>query len=197
VQRPLYDEFVAALVTRAESLPMGDPLDESTLLGPLVSERQVERVRSFLDGVADEGGTVVTGGSIDGNYVTPTIVTDVAPDSRVASEEVFGPVVCVFATDGEDEAIELANGVRYGLGASVWTSDVARVLRVARRLEAGDVWVNTHYIRQSETPFGGWKQSGIGRELGMAGMSEYLAYKRVAFDTAPDFHLKTWFEGSA
>jgi acyl-CoA reductase-like NAD-dependent aldehyde dehydrogenase len=87
--------------------------------------------------------------------------------------------------------------VRYGLGASVWTSDISRAVRVARRLEAGDVWVNTHYIRQSETPFGGWKQSGIGRELGMAGMREYLAYKRVAIDTAPDFHLKTWFEGSA
>jgi aldehyde dehydrogenase (NAD+) len=112
----------------------------------------------------------------------------------VASEEVFGPVVCVFAADGEDEAIEIANGVRYGLGASVWTGDVSRALRVVRRLEAGDVWVNTHYIRQSETPFGGWKESGLGRELGMAGMQEYLAYKRVAVDTSADFHLKTWFE---
>jgi acyl-CoA reductase-like NAD-dependent aldehyde dehydrogenase len=197
VQRPLYEAFVAALVERAQALPVGDPLDEGTLLGPLVSERQVERVRSFLDGIAAAGGTVVTGGSIDGTYVSPTVVTGVAPDSRIASEEVFGPVVCLFAADGEDEAIEIANGVRYGLGASVWTSDISRAVRVARRLEAGDVWVNTHYIRQSETPFGGWKQSGIGRELGMAGMREYLAYKRVAIDTAPDFHLRTWFEGSA
>jgi aldehyde dehydrogenase (NAD+) len=102
----------------------------------------------------------------------------------------------VFAADGEDEAVAIANSVRYGLGASVWTSDVSRALRVVRRLEAGDVWVNTHYIRQSETPFGGWKESGLGRELGMAGLQEYLAYKRVAMDTALDFHLKTWFEGS-
>jgi acyl-CoA reductase-like NAD-dependent aldehyde dehydrogenase len=194
VQRPLYERFVAELVERAERLPVGDPTDPETLIGPLVSDRQVDRVRSFLEGVEADGGTVVTGGEIDGLYVQPTVVTNVQPDSRVASEEVFGPVVCVFAADGEDEAIEIANGVRYGLGASVWTADVSRALRVVRRLEAGDVWVNTHYIRQSETPFGGWKESGLGRELGMAGMQEYLAYKRVAVDTSPDFHLKTWFE---
>lgn len=194
VERPLYDTFVAALAARAEALPIGDPLDPETLIGPLASERQVERVRSFLDGVEADGGTIVTGGRIDGLYVTPTIVGGVRPDSRIASEEVFGPVVCVFPADDEDEAISLANGVRYGLAASVWTSDVSRALRVVRRLEAGDVWVNTHYIRQSETPFGGWKESGLGRELGMAGVREYLAFKRVAFDTTPDFHLKTWFE---
>lgn len=194
VERSLHDEFVSSLVARAEALPAGDPLHPGTLLGPLVSERQVERVRSFLDGVAADGGTIATGGGIDGLFVEPTVVTGVRPDARIASEEVFGPVVCVFAADGEEEAIEIANGVRYGLGASVWTSDVSRALRVMRRLDAGDVWINTHYVRQSETPFGGWKESGLGRELGMAGMREYLAYKRVAFDTLPDFHLKTWFE---
>jgi acyl-CoA reductase-like NAD-dependent aldehyde dehydrogenase len=196
VQRPLYERFVVELVQRAQRLPVGDPLDPETLIGPLVSERQVERVRSFLEGVDADGGTIATGGEIDGLLVRPTVVTNMRPDSRVASEEVFGPVVCVFAADGEDEAVEIANSVRYGLGAAVWTADVSRALRVVRRLQAGDVWVNTHYIRQSETPFGGWKESGLGRELGMAGMQEYLAYKRIAFDTAPDFHLKTWFERS-
>jgi acyl-CoA reductase-like NAD-dependent aldehyde dehydrogenase len=194
VERGLYDDFVAALAARAEALPIGDPLDPGTLIGPLVSARQVERVRSFLAGVEDDGGTVVTGGRIDGLHVEPTVVIGVSPHSRIASEEVFGPVVCVFAADDEDEAVALANGVRYGLGASVWTSDVSRALRIVRRLEAGDVWVNAHYIRQAETPFGGWKESGLGRELGLAGLREYLAFKRVAFDTAPDFHLKTWFE---
>ena len=195
VERRLYDDFVAALAARADALPVGDPLDPGTLIGPLVSERQVDRVRAFLDGVEDDGGTILTGGRIEERYVTPTVVVGVRPDSRIASEEVFGPVVCVFAADDEDEAIALANAVRYGLGASVWTSDVSRALRVVRRLDAGDVWVNAHYIRQAETPFGGWKESGIGRELGLAGLREYLAFKRVAFDTAPDFHLKTWFEG--
>jgi acyl-CoA reductase-like NAD-dependent aldehyde dehydrogenase len=194
VQRPVYGEFVAALKARAEALPAGDPLDPRTLVGPLVSQRQVERVRGFLDGIAANGGTIVTGGTIDGLHVAPTIVTDVAPHSEVAQQEIFGPVVCVFPFDTEDEAIALANDVRYGLGASVWSADVSRVLRVTRRLEAGDIWVNTHYVRQSETPFGGWKESGIGRELGMAGMREYVAYKRIAFDTLPNFHLKTWWD---
>jgi acyl-CoA reductase-like NAD-dependent aldehyde dehydrogenase len=194
VQRGIYDRFLEALCRRADTLPTGDPLNEGTLLGPLVSDRQVERVRSFIESVGQDGGTIAMGGTIDGLHVAPTVVTGIGPSSRVASQEVFGPVVCVFSADDEDEAIELANGVRLGLGASVWTSDVTRALRVTRRLEAGDVWINTHYVRQSETPFGGWKESGLGRELGLAGIQEYLLHKRVAFDTLPDFHLKTWWD---
>ncbi|HEX9032571.1 MAG TPA: aldehyde dehydrogenase family protein [Streptosporangiaceae bacterium] len=197
VQRPLYEQFLAELTRRAQAMPAGDPLDPATLIGPMVSQRQVDRVRAFLDQADAEGSTIVTGGTVDGLHIAPTIVTGLRPDSTLATSEIFGPVVCVFAADGEDEAIAIANGVRYGLGASVWTADVSRALRVSRRIAAGDVWINTHYIRQSETPFGGWKESGIGRELGLAGMQEYLAYQRVAFDTTPDFHLKTWFESQA
>jgi acyl-CoA reductase-like NAD-dependent aldehyde dehydrogenase len=197
VQRPVYDEFVQALKERAEAMPVGDPLSPETLIGPLVSERQVERVRAFVDAIDEEGGTVVTGGSISGLYVAPTIVTDVSPESRLATQEVFGPVVCVFVADGEDEAIAIANGVRYGLGASVWTADVSRAIRVSRRLDAGDVWINTHYVRQSETPFGGWKESGLGRELGMAGLREYIAFKRMAFDTSAEFHLRAWWDSQS
>ncbi|MCW2993520.1 MAG: Aldehyde dehydrogenase [Conexibacter sp.] len=193
VHTDVYDEFLDAFKARAEALPVGDPLELTTLIGPLVSERQVERVRRLLDTVEEDGGTFLTGGTIDGLYVTPTIITDIAPDSRVASQEVFGPVVCFFRAEDEDHAIALANGVRYGLGASVWTTNVNRALRLTRRLEAGDVWVNTHYVRQSETPFGGWKESGLGRELGMAGMREYIAFKRIAFDTSEQFHLKAWW----
>jgi acyl-CoA reductase-like NAD-dependent aldehyde dehydrogenase len=194
VQRPRYEEFLAGLTKRALAMPAGDPLDPGTLIGPLVSQRQADRVRGFLDRASAEGGTVVTGGTFDGLYVAPTIVTGLRPDSTLATREIFGPVVCVFAADGEDDAIAIANAVRYGLGASVWTADVSRALRVSRRIAAGDVWINTHYIRQAETPFGGWKESGIGRELGLAGLQEYIAYQRVAFDTAPEFHLKSWFE---
>jgi acyl-CoA reductase-like NAD-dependent aldehyde dehydrogenase len=144
--------------------------------------------------VEGQGGRFVTGGTVDGLYVAPTIVADVGPDAGIVQDEIFGPVVVVFPFTSEEEAIEIANGVRYGLGASVWTSRIDRALRIVRRLQAGDIWVNTHYVRQAETPFGGWKESGIGRELGLAGVREYLAWKRVAIDTAPDFHLKTWFE---
>jgi acyl-CoA reductase-like NAD-dependent aldehyde dehydrogenase len=194
VERPLYDAFVQALVQRAEALPIGDPLDPRTLIGPLVSQRQVDRVRSFIDSVAEDGGTIVTGGTVDGLYVAPTVVTGVRPNSRIASQEVFGPVVCVLPFDGEEEAIAIANNVRYGLAASVWTADISRALRVTRRLEVGDAWINTHDIRQSESAFGGWKESGLGRELGMAGLREYIAYQRVAIDTRADFHLRTWWE---
>jgi acyl-CoA reductase-like NAD-dependent aldehyde dehydrogenase len=194
VQRPIYETFVEALKERAEALPVGDPLSPETLIGPLVSERQVERVRSFVERVEEDGGTIVTGGEIRGLYVSPTIVTGVSPGSRLATQEVFGPVVCVFSAEDEEEAIAIANGVRFGLGASVWTSDVSRAIRVSRRLQAGDIWINTHYVRQSETPFGGWKESGIGRELGMAGLREYVAFKRMAFDSSPEFHLRSWWE---
>jgi aldehyde dehydrogenase (NAD+) len=197
VERPLYDRFLEQFAERAQALPVGDPLERTSLIGPLVSERQADRVRGYLDTVADDGGTIVCGGSVDGLYVTPTIVTGVTATSRIAQEEVFGPVVCVFPFDHEDEAVELANDVPYGLSASVFTADVSRALRVTRRLEAGDIWVNAAFVRQTETPFGGWKQSGVGRELGMAGVCEYVSFKRVAIDTAPDFHLKTWWESES
>jgi acyl-CoA reductase-like NAD-dependent aldehyde dehydrogenase len=159
-----------------------------------VSARQAAKVRGFLDGIAADGGTVLTGGTVDGLYVQPTVVAGLAPDATAARDEIFGPVVLLFGADGEDDAVRIANGVRYGLGASVWTGDVSRAVRVARRLEFGDVWVNTHYVRQVETPFGGWKESGVGRELGLAGVQEYLAERRVCIDTSPTFHLADWFE---
>jgi acyl-CoA reductase-like NAD-dependent aldehyde dehydrogenase len=195
IERSIYEDFVSELSDRADALPVGDPLEESTLIGPLVSERQLERVRSFLDRIEDDGGRLITGGRVEGLYVWPTIVAGLGPESQLAREEIFGPVLAVFPVEGEDEAVRLANDVRYGLGASVWTQDITRALTVARRLEAGDVWINTHYVRQAETPFGGWKESGVGRELGLAGIEEYLVWKRVALDTAPRFHLKAWFEG--
>jgi acyl-CoA reductase-like NAD-dependent aldehyde dehydrogenase len=194
IERSLFDDFAIALAERAKALPVGDPLDERTLIGPLVSERQLARVRPFLESVEPEGGRVLTGGNVDGLYVEPTLVAGVRPDSAIMRDEIFGPIVAVFPFESEDEAVTVANGVPYGLGASVWTSSVDRALRIVRRLEAGDIWVNTHYVRQAETAFGGWKESGIGRELGLAGIGEYVAWKRVAIDTAPDFHLKTWFE---
>src|SRR5207249_2407764 len=109
-------------------------------------QRQLDRIRSFLETVEDDGGRIVTGGKLEDLYVWPTIVTGLSPDARVAKEEVFGPVLGVFAVDSEEEAIAVANDVRYGLGASVWTRDVSRALRVVRQLDFGDIWINTHYI---------------------------------------------------
>jgi acyl-CoA reductase-like NAD-dependent aldehyde dehydrogenase len=197
VQRDAYDAFADSFVARARSLPVGNPLDERTLVGPLVSARQVDRVRHFLDGIRRDGGEILTGGTIDGLYVQPTVVAGLGSDTEAAREEIFGPIVLLLAADDEAHAVQLANSVRYGLGASVWTSDINRAVRVARQLEFGDIWINTHYVRQVETPFGGWKESGIGRELGLAGVREYLVDRRVCIDTAPTFHLRDWFEGPA
>ncbi len=108
----------------------------------------------------------------------------------IAREEIFGPVLSVIAFDTEDEALALANDNEFGLGSAVWTSDLDRAIRVARRLRVGDVWVNTHYVRLAESPFGGVKQSGIGRELGMEGLDAYLESKRVCIDSSPTFHLR-------
>ena len=116
---------------------------------------------------------------------------------RILEERSGKHCLGVFPFDTEDEAVALANDVRYGLGASVWSADTSRVLRLTRRLDFGDIWVNTHYVRQSETPFGGWKESGVGRELGLAGLREYLAYKRICLDSSPGFHLKEWWEAGS
>ncbi len=194
VEDCFYDAFVEGLIERAEKMPAGDPLLETTLLAPLVSDRQAGRVQTLLDTVERDGGRFLLGGKLEGRYCPPTIVAGLAADAEVACTEVFGPIVVVFRASDEAHMLEIANSTRYGLGASVWTSDVSRAIRLSKQLEFGDIWINTHYIRQSETPFGGWKESGIGRELGLAGMREYLANKRICFDTSTDFHLRTWFE---
>jgi len=194
VEDAFYDEFVEGLIARANAMPAGDPLAETTLLAPLVSDRQAARVQGFLDTVERDGGTFLLGGKLAGRYCPPTIVAGLAPDAEVACTEVFGPVVVVFRASDEEQALAIANSTRYGLGGSVWTKDISRAIRLSKRLEFGDIWINTHYIRQSETPFGGWKESGIGRELGLAGLREYLSNKRIAIDTSDDFHLRTWFE---
>jgi acyl-CoA reductase-like NAD-dependent aldehyde dehydrogenase len=118
---------------------------------------------------------------------------DLPFDATVASQEVFGPVVVIFRSTSEQEALQIANSTRYGLAASIWTQDVSRVQRISQGLEFGDVWVNTYYQRLAETPFGGWKESGLGCELGLAGMQEYIAYKRVATSTTDRWHKDAFF----
>jgi acyl-CoA reductase-like NAD-dependent aldehyde dehydrogenase len=151
VEDAVYDSFIDDLVARAKDMKVGDPLDESSRVGPLVSDRHVQRVRELLDSARDAGATFVTGGSVSDRYVEPTVVTDVSPNSRIANEELFAPVVVVFRVEDEEEALRIANGTPYGLGASIWTSDVNRVQRLMRRIEFGDVWVNTYYRRFAET----------------------------------------------
>ena len=185
VERPIYDEFVEAFAARAAKMTVGDPMDASTRLGAIVSEEQLERVMSYVEAGKSEGARLVTGGertSVDGkgNFVMATVFADVDSSMKNAQEEIFGPVVSVIPVDDMDDAIAVANDTIYGLAAGVWTRDIGKAHRVARELQAGTVWVNTYNQYDSASPFGGYKQSGFGRDLGYeAALEKYTQVKSV------------------
>ncbi|WP_085992691.1 aldehyde dehydrogenase [Oceanobacillus senegalensis] len=171
VERSIYDEFLDKFVAKTKELKVGDPFNEDTNVGALVSEEHYNKVLSYLDIAKEEGGTFLTGGKTADNmdkgfYVEPTIITGLGKDSRCVREEIFGPVVTVIPFDTEEEVMEQVNDTHYGLSASVWSSDIKRATRVASQIEAGMVWINTWFLRDLRTPFGGMKHSGIGREGG-------------------------------
>jgi len=197
IERSIHQEFLEQLKEQTHTLNIGDPLDPSVHIGPMVSERQMNTVFEYIEAGKREGAKLVLGGERmsgekydRGWYVQPTIFDEVRSTMRIACEEIFGPVLSVIPFDTEEEAVRLANDNPYGLGSALWTNNINRAIRVVKRIQAGDVWVNTHYIRLAEAPFGGVKESGIGRELGMMGIEAYLETKRVCFDTSPEFHIR-------
>jgi aminomuconate-semialdehyde/2-hydroxymuconate-6-semialdehyde dehydrogenase len=166
VQRDVYDEFLARFISAAESLTAGDPKSTATQLGPLASEEHWRKVRSFVDGITADGGTMRTGGLGEGWLIRPTVVTDLPAGARLSREEVFGPVVVVAPFDTEAEAVDAANDTPYGLNAMLFTENLSRAHRVSAALRAGTVWANCFFIRDLRAPFGGVGDSGIGREGG-------------------------------
>ncbi|MEV4236655.1 aldehyde dehydrogenase [Nocardia sp. NPDC049737] len=186
VQDSIHDEFVARVVELARTARMGDPMSKDTRVGPITTPAQYAKVLDYLRIAEQEGATLALGGAVatrpecgNGWFIEPTIFTGVDNRMRIAQEEVFGPVLAVIPFRAEEDAVALANDVRFGLGAGVWTSDIGRALRMAERIRSGTVWVNTYRAVSFLAPFGGFKDSGFGRENGIDAVREYLETKTV------------------
>jgi aminomuconate-semialdehyde/2-hydroxymuconate-6-semialdehyde dehydrogenase len=187
VERPLYENFCADFVERVKKLKIGDPLEEKTDVGAVVSMPHMEKILSYIDLAQEEGGKILTGGKqvklegrcASGYFIEPTVIENLAHDCRTNQEEIFGPVVTISPFDMEEEVLKYANSVEYGLSATVWTENVSRAHRVAEKIESGIVWVNCWLLRDLRTPFGGVKNSGVGREGGFEALKFFTEEKNV------------------
>ncbi len=195
VMEDVYDDFVAAFVRHTESLVLGDPLDRATDLGPMISAPQRDKVLAQLDQATAAGARIVcggeTGGRPTGHFLTPAVVTGAASDTQLLSEETFGPVAPIVRVKTLDEAIELANSTRFGLGANVFTRDLRTAMRCVREIRAGTVWINDPLTDNDAGPFGGFKQSGLGRELGTEGLDAFRETKHAHIDSV--IERKEWW----
>ena len=201
VPASIYDEFVPRLIDRASRLKVGLASDGETDLGPLISAGQLRSVEEYIKLGIEEGATpALLGQRVDdptlagGHFITPTIFTDVDNSMRIAQEEIFGPVLCVIKYESEEDAIRIANDTIYGLAAGVWSRDAERALSVAKRIRAGTIWINDYHLINAEAPFGGYKQSGIGRELGEWGLKEYLEVKHIHIPLNNERRSKFWYD---
>ncbi|MGB0506470.1 MAG: 5-carboxymethyl-2-hydroxymuconate semialdehyde dehydrogenase [Pikeienuella sp.] len=184
VQSSIHDGFVAKLAERVERIKVGHPLDPTTEIGPLIHPVHLDKVASFFRIAGEDGATIAAGGKVlegNGCYVRPTLFTGAKPDMRIAQEEIFGPVLTAIPFEDEADALEIANGVQYGLTAYVWTQDITRAMRITGQLEAGMIWVNSENVRHLPTPFGGVKASGIGRDGGDWSFEFYMEQKHIGF----------------
>jgi len=198
VEDKIYQEFVEKLVARAKNLKIGPADSFETEFGPLVNVKHRDAVLKFIEKGKHEGAKLACGGNIPiqkGAYLEPTIFVNVRNTMSIAQEEIFGPVLCVIPFTSVDEAIHIANDSKYGLAAMVWSKDLEKANKVANRLRCGTVWINTYGVFLNEAPFGGYKQSGFGRELGLSGLLEYTQLKHIAIDQTPGGKslVTSWF----
>ncbi len=196
-----YSEFMEKLVGKTKKLKLGNPKDPASDLGPVISKKQQERVLGYIAKGREEGATVAVGGGApqdpslaQGFFVEPTIFADAKNKMTIAQEEIFGPVLSVIQYETEDEAIAMANDTIYGLGGGVWSRDKERAMNIAKKLRAGTVWINEWHLISEKAPFGGYKQSGIGREFGLEGLKEYTETKHVHIDELGTRDKKPWYD---
>lgn len=196
-----YDEWVPLLVERAKSIALADPNKANAQMGPLISQKQQERVLGYIQSALDEGAELLLGGKVpsdvtlsQGFYVEPTILGNVTPNMRVAQEEIFGPVLCLMRYESVEEAVEIANNTIYGLASGVWTRDPQVGVGIANKLRVGTVWINDYHLISEKAPFGGFKQSGVGRELGPNALEEYLEVKHVHLSESMKREKKVWYD---
>ena len=189
VERSIYDEFIERLISLTREVQVGDPLDENTKVGAIVNDEQLDKILHYITDGQRSGAHLRLGGQqlkgTSGRFIEPTIFSDVRPDMAIAREEIFGPVLSVLAFDHAAEAIEIANSTEYGLSAAVWTRDLDRAFSVSRGIRAGTVWINTFMEGPAELPFGGYKESGLGRELGRSAIEEFTDLKTIQVHLGP------------
>ena len=192
VHRSVMQAFIPKLADKLNRIKVGDPLDESTQVGALFDENHMKKVLGYIDAGIADGASLVCGGSRIGDgqgfFVAPTLLSDVRPEMAIVKEEVFGPVMVAIPFDSYDEAMQIANGTEYGLSASIWTQDLNTAIKAVREVQAGRIWVNTTLDNGPETPLGGMKQSGIGRDAGVSGIEEYTEVKTAHINLQPRSH---------
>ncbi|MDP4553025.1 aldehyde dehydrogenase family protein [Alkalihalobacillus macyae] len=196
----IYDQVIDGLKELSEKLVLGNPLDPATDMGPVISETQKESILSYIEKGKQEGARLVCGGQEvkvegceKGHFIAPTIFADVTNDMTIAREEIFGPVLSVIRYSEVEDAIRMANDTIYGLAAGVWTADVNKAYKVVKKLRAGVVWINDWHMLRNDAPFGGYKQSGIGREMGRHSLDAYTQVKHVHTSMVPDAERRTWY----
>lgn len=198
VQESIYERFMEKLLGKMSALRVGDPTQNTTQIGPVNSQEQFDKISSYLQIGQDEGAKLAFGGKIlkdemKGFFIQPTVFTGVSNDMRIAQEEIFGPVLSVLRFKDEDEAAQLVNDIPYGLVSAVWSQNIKRAHNFARRIQAGYVWINTYNVLPIEAPFGGYKQSGFGREMGMAGLDNYTETKNVYVELSDPSPITGWY----
>jgi aldehyde dehydrogenase (NAD+) len=193
-----YDEVVERLKTKISKMKIGNPMDKDTDIGPMVSLKHQKRVLEYIEIGKKEGAKLVYGGGIpkdfeNGCYIEPTLFSGVKNEMRIAQEEIFGPVLSVIKAENENDAVRIANESRYGLAGGVWSKDNEKAIRIAKKLRAGTVWINEWHLLNDNVPFGGYKQSGFGRELGLEGLKSYTELKHIHIDEILDRKKKFWY----